>query len=66
MKKLFIIAISAFTFFACADSSENRTDSDVRDHNESEVQPPSDAVPDSMQIQNDSVIVPENATDSAR
>lgn len=66
MKKLLIIAFSVFTFYACADSSENRTESDAQDHNESSVHPPEEAVPDTMSIKHDSLIAPDSAKDSTR
>jgi hypothetical protein len=66
MKKLFFIAVCAFTIYACADTSEDRTESDVQDRNESNVHPPEEAVPDTMTIKQDSLIAPDSAKDSTR
>lgn len=66
MKKLLVIVVTVFTFYACADTSENRTESDAQDHNESSVHPPEEAVPDTMTIKQDSLIAPDSSKDSTR
>ena len=54
--KTFILFAAMFTVFACGENSGSQKLEDPQ-----EVQPPSDAIPDSMKIVNDSLIVPDSA-----
>jgi hypothetical protein len=59
MKNLLYFLLPAFILAACNNSNENTSTKDP-----SETHPPSEAIPDTMQLANDSVVVPDNAGDT--
>lgn len=52
MKRIFLLFITALAFTACNDDS-----GDAATRDPSEVHPPSEALPDTLQLVNDSVVV---------
>jgi hypothetical protein len=59
MKNLLCFLFAVFVIASCNDSNEDASTIDP-----SETHPPSEALPDTMQLVNDSVIVPDNAPDT--
>ncbi len=66
MKRIYLIAVAFLAFTACADSNNNNTGSDAEGRNESSVHPPEEAVPDTLEIKNDSVIGVDSTPDGNR
>lgn len=58
MKRIFILLVTALAFTACNDGSEDAATKDP-----SEVHPPSEALPDTLQLVNDSVVVADPNAD---
>jgi hypothetical protein len=58
MKQVFILLFTAFAFTACNDSESS---AETRDP--SEVHPPSEALPDTLQLVNDSAVVADPNAD---
>ncbi len=60
MKKIFSFVI-VISFLSCGDTgnTNNGSADSIELENPAEIQPPADAIPDSMSIINDSVILPD-------
>lgn len=58
-----ILFLISFFLLSCGDADNNdvNTSDSMELENPADVQPPSDAIPDSMQIINDSVIQPDHS-----
>lgn len=61
MKRLVLPLCAALFVVACNNNSGSNTSADSAAGNPEVVQPPSEAIPDSTKIVNDSVIVPDTA-----
>jgi hypothetical protein len=68
MKKLFYFLVPAMLIISCnnAADADNNTDTTQNLEDPALVQPPTENLPDSMRIVNDSVIVPDTARDTIR
>lgn len=58
MKRIVLILVTALAFTACNDS-----DSSAETRDPSEVHPPSEALPDTLQLVNDSAVMPDPNAD---
>jgi hypothetical protein len=62
MKRYALVLVAFMSLQACNDSN----DSSSGEKDPSVMQPPSDAIPDSMKLMNDSVIVPDTTPGNGR
>lgn len=60
MKKIFVAMLVSAGFLACNSNSSTETKTDSSAGNPAVTQPPSENIPDTMTIKNDSVIVPDS------
>jgi hypothetical protein len=60
MKRLFVFLATAFVFTAC---NNDNAANDAATKDPSEVHPPSEALPDTLQLINDSVVVADPSAD---
>jgi hypothetical protein len=64
MKRILVPLVSALFIVACNNDAENENTADSAAGNPATVQPPSEALPDTMQLVNDSVVVPDTNADA--
>jgi hypothetical protein len=68
MKKIFSFLLPAMLIISCNNAADGDNNADTTQNLEDPalVQPPTDNIPDSMRIVNDSLIVPDSARDTIR
>lgn len=64
MKRILLPLFVTIVVAACNNDADNDTSNDSAAGNPSVVQPPSEALPDTMQLVNDSVVVPDTNADA--
>jgi hypothetical protein len=68
MKKIFCFLLPVMLIISCNNAADGDNNADTTQNLEDPAltQPPTDNIPDSMRIVNDSVIVPDSARDTIR